>query len=272
MLNFLEQFVHYMCSRCITNIPHHTIQDKTGGRHSHNGEILDLLAQVQPTSDRILAAYHQWQTHTIPRNLQTELARAYNTAGRTVARTSKERAVKLIIDNITDVWIRHGQEQAGAFAPRLPFPDPESRIPIGSMITTHKEDNWFAVDLDSTPFAAFEQHPVELTSGYPWTYTVGLLPMKTFQQYRGTLHHPRDRDHLYARCNIPAKHWVFLYRDFDDYILDAPTQKEMRNTLLNCGVPALHIQEYHRLIQLHRHLREYTTMPYSRGAVPRQKP
>ena len=269
MLNFLEQFVHYMCSRCITNIPHHTIQDKTGGRHSHNGEILDLLAPVPPTSDRILAAYHVWQAHTIPSNLQADLARAYNTAGRTVARTAPERALRTIIDNISDVWIRHGQEQAGAFAPRLPFPDPESRIAIGTMVNDCRDQGWFAIDLDSTPFAAFEQHPVELTSGYPWTYTVGLLPMTTFQRYRGTLHHPADRDHLYARCNIPAKHWVFLYRDFDDCILDAPVQLEMRNCLLNSGAPVIHIDEYRRLIQLYRHLREYTAVPYSRGAVPR---
>lgn len=269
MLNFLQQFVHYMCSRCEGTPPHHREQNKIGGRHSHNGEILDLLDPVPPTSDRILAAFREWQKHDPPANIQAQLAQAYNRGGRVLPATAEERAVKIILDNYTDTWIRHGEEQPGTLSRNAPFPDPHSRIVVGSMVNDHREQNWFAVDLDSTPFQAFEEHTVELTSGYPWTYTVGLLPRQTFLRLRGELHHPHDRDHLYARCNIPAKHWVFLYRAFDAYTLDRESQEGQRQVLWNSGVPAIHITEYRLLTQLVRHLTHYSSLPYSRGAVPR---
>jgi hypothetical protein len=272
MQKFLQQFIHYMCSRCIISIPHHTVQDKTGGRHSHNGEILDLLQPVAPSSDRILSAYRVWQTHAIPRNMQSQLAQAYNCADRVIPATPKERAVKLILDNWSDIWIRHGEEQPGVLAPKAVFPDPDSRWTTGHMVNNHRDQNWFAVDLDSNPFSAFHEHRIELTSGYPWTYTVGLLPYSTFRQANGELQHPQDRDHLYARCNIPARHWVFLYRDFDQYTVDLQQQQAQREVLLNSGIASLHIDEYQSLVQLYKHLTHYTGVSYSRVAEPRKKP
>lgn len=268
MQQFLQQFVHYMCSRCIVSVPYHTLQDKTGGRHSHNGEILDLLAPVPPTSNRILAAYREWCRHNTPVNIQHNLAHAYNNAGRIVPATPKERAVKLILDNYNDTWIRHGEEQPGVLAAQAPFPDPASRWIVGCMINDHRDKNWFAVDLDSTPFAAFDEHTVELTSGFAWTYTVGCIASTTFFKYRGVLHHSKDRDHLYAVCNIPAKHWVFLYRDFDEHTQDLQQQTTQREILLNSNIPSIHIDEYRLLIQLYKHLKHYTSLPYSRGTPP----
>lgn len=250
-------------------MPHHRQQNKAGGRHSHNGEILDLLQSYPPTSDRILAAYHEWQAHRPPRNIQAQIAQAYNRAHRTMPKTAEERAVKIILDNWSDTWIRHGQEQAGDVGPKSVFPDPATRIPVGRAVLTNPGEGWFAVDLDSNPFSAFHEHRVELTSGYPWTYTVGLLPYRTFQLASGELQHPQDRDHLYARCSVPARLWVFLHRDFDHHALDLQTQQSTRTQMLKSDVPALSYSTYTLLVQLRKHLQQYSTVYPSRVAEPR---
>lgn len=273
-LLFLEQFIHYMCSRCIINVPGHSIQDKTGGRHSHNGEILDLLDTVEPNSDRVLAAFHTWQNHSNPVNIQSSLASAYNKQIRSVPRSPVEWAAKSIMDNWNHSWLRHGLEQTelAVYNRRLPWPAPETRIPVGQAVLTAPEHNWFAVDLDRMPFQAFEEHPVEIHSGYSWCYTVGLLPMPWFNRYHGELYHPKDRDHWYARVSVPARYWVYLYRDFDQHTQEPQHQHQARDLMHSSGVPAIHITEYHRLVQLYRHLlNHHSTASCLKGSAQKSR-
>lgn len=264
MKDFLQQFVHYMCSRCIIDVPHHTQQSKTGGRHSHNGEILDLLEPHVPDSNRILAAYREWQTHPTPSNIQQHMAHAYNRGQRVYPRSNTERAVKLILDNINDVWLRHGPETSDPILPRAGFPELQNRWQAGDLVLHQAAQHWFAVDLDSTPFAAFSEHTVELTSGLPWTYTVGLLPYRRFTSAGGVLHHPKDRDHLYAQGQVPARHWVFITREFDEYTQNLQQLQSQRQQLLESNIPHINNQEYNCLIQLYRHLQHYTTVRFTR--------
>ena len=253
-----------MCSRCVITVPHHHLQDKSGGRHSHNGEILDLLAPVAPTGARLLSAYREWQRHRPPKNIQQEIAQAYNRPSQATPETAEERALLRIMDSTDDVWIRHGQEHPGPVSPSAAFPDPQTRYTVGQAVLSDPSAGWYAVDLDSTPWGAFTEHSVELTSGLPWTYTVGLLPYSIFRELGGELQHPEDRDHLYARSSIAAGNWVFLYRDFDQYTVEPLTQAVTRAQLLRSGVPAIHYRTYSVLIQLYRRLREYSTVHPSR--------
>lgn len=270
MNQFLEQFVYYLCSRCVILVPHHQPQPKgTDGRHSHNGEILDLLEPHLPSSDRILSAYRTWQDCDPPADIQAQMAAAYNRGARTTPVNNQERAVKILLDNIADTWIRHGLEHPHPYNRRAAFPDPDSRYWIGNQVRQHREQGWYAVDLDTVPFCAFREHPVEQTSGLPWTYTVGLLPYARFRAYSGKLTHPQDRDHLYARSSIPAREWLFLYRDLDQHTLDLETQTQLRTQMLESGVPALHNTTADLLIQLYRHLRQYSMIHPSRVAEPR---
>lgn len=265
---FLDQFIHYMCSRCVLFIPHHTAQDKDGGKHSHNGEIFKYLGNAPPTSDTILSAYHTWQSHRPPSNIQRELANSYNSRRRTVPRTSVERATRIILDNINDTWIRHGAEQPEhtMYSLRSSFPNHQSRIQVGTQVLEDPASGWFAVDFDRTPFSVFEEHPVENQLGPVWVYTVGLIPLRRFSEYAGQLHHPHDRDHYYAQVNIPGRYWVFLYRDFDEYAQDLNQQEHSRQQMLSSDVPAIHYNEYTKLIQLYRHLMNHSETAHCRSA------
>lgn len=271
---FLDQFIHYMCSRCVISVPYHSIQDKTGGKHSHNGEIFEYLNDTAPSSDAILSAYHTWQSLNPPSNRQRELANSYNTARRTVPRTSVERAAKIILDNIDDTWIRHGAEQPEhtVYSPRQTFPNHQSRISVGTQVLNDPAAGWFAVDFDRTPFGAFTEHPVENHLGPAWVYTVGLTPLRRFSLHSGKLHHPQDRDHYYAQADIAGRYWVFLYRDFDEHAIDLEQQQQSREQMHRSGVAAIHYTEYNKLIQLYRHLKTHSDTALCRVAEPRKKP
>lgn len=259
MRKFLEHLIHYQCSRCITNIPKHKTQDKTGGRHSHNGEFLRLIRGVPCNSDTMLNAYHAWRdlpnlspiaTEGVKGECKQILANATRSKNIPEPRDAEERAIRLIIDHWDQTWIRHGGENLRyvQYEPQQPFPPLKSRYWVGEAVM-NKTSEWFAVDLDCTPFRAFEEHQVELRLGPPWVYIVGLVPERIFQRYSGELLHPKDRDHLYARAQIPTKHWVFLYRDTDEHCEKPDEIHHNMHYLKTSGVPRIHWDDYRLLVR-----------------------
>lgn len=268
MRKFLETFVHYCCSRCIHLVPGHRAQRKRPGNHAHNGEFLRMIHDIQPSSDGFLAAYHAWRD--LPERGPDEyaglkgecralLAEHMRNPTNTQPRDAEERAVRILLDHWDNSYIRHGPEHLWAtdYNTKTRFPTLISRHDIGVAVRAPNSE-WFAVDLDAHPFRAFEEHPVENTQGPPWVYTVGLLPERIFQRFSGELYHPADRDHWYAAVNVPAKYWVFLYRDLDEHALHREEHEQNRHHLKTSGVPRIHYDDYLLLVQAYTHWRNYS--------------
>jgi hypothetical protein len=113
---------------------------------------------------------------------------------------------------------------------------------------------------------------VENNLGPAWVYTVGLIPLQVFMRYKGELYHPQDRDHYYAQVTCPSRYWVFLYKDFDESAIDLQDQQASRDQMHHSNVPAIHITEYQKLIQLYRHLKNHSESAQCRVAEPRKTP
>ena len=263
---FAEQMVYYLCSRCVLHVKHHTAQPKAGGRHSHNGEILAHLGNRLPTAAGIIAAYRHWQSCRPPTNIQAALAAALVQRQLPDNLTAVESAVLRIMQYQGDTWIRHGAEFPTEihYDPESVWPNPNSRHQIGTAVLEHPQHNWFAVDLDSHPFQAFEEHPVENLMGPPWVYTVGLLPYTVFVKRRGQLQHPNDRDHYYAQTVAPASEWLFLYRDLDEHAQDAKQQQQAQQRLIHSGLATMHYADYQWFTQMLRHLTNLARVQNSR--------
>lgn len=263
---FAEQMVHYLCSRCVLHVAHHTAQDKAGGRHSHNGEILQYLSNRAPTAAGIISAYRHWQSVHPPRNIQAGLAAALATRELPKDLTTVESTVLRIMQYQGDTWIRHGAEftEHIEYLADQPWPNRYSRHQIGKAVLTKPGEGWFAVDLDSPPFQAFTEHPVENLMGPPWVYTVGLLPYTVFTKRRGQLQHPDDRDHYYAQVQAPASEWLFLYRDLDKHAQDAKQQQQAQQRLIHSGLACIHYDDYRWFAQMQRHLSNLARVHSSR--------
>lgn len=257
MRKFLEHLLHYQCSRCYTLIPGHRAQPKDGGRHSHNGEFLRLIQGIAPTSDALLGAYHAWRdlpekgrnsTDGIKGECRQTLAQAMRRPQSQEPRDAEESAMRLIVDHWQDTYIRHGGENLRFidYTPTEPFPPMKSRYWVGEAVMAPNSE-WFAVDLDANRFRAFVEHPVENQLGPPWVYIAGFTPMRIFRRYNGELWHPPDRDHYYARCQIPTKHWVFVYREPDEYAENPDAVNHSIQLLKRSGVPRIHWDDYQTL-------------------------
>ena len=250
--------LHYQCSRCYTLIPGHRAQPKgVSGKHSHNGEFLDMIQGVAPTSDAFLAAYHAWRdlpergpnAHAgVKGECKTLLAKAMRNPQDTVPRDAEESAARILIDHWQETYVRHGGENLAVidYDPFEAFPPLSSRYHIGEAVRA-PNSTWFAVDLDRHPFRAFEEHPVELELGPPWVYIVGLTPERIFRKYNLELWHPPDRDHYYASGGIPAKHWVFMYREPDVHCENPDAVQHSIHRLKRSGVPRIHYDDYRTL-------------------------
>lgn len=263
---FAEQMVYYLCSRCVLHVEHHQAQDKHSGRHSHNGEILEHLSSRPPTAAGIITAYRYWQSQRPPADIQAGIAAALVQRQLPANLTAVESAVNLIIQHQTDTWIRHGAEFTTEiqYDPESVWPNPDSRHPIGTAVVENPQHSWFAVDLDSHPFQAFEEHTVENLLGPPWCYTVGLLPYRVFLKRRGQLYHPPDRDHYYAESVAPAREWLFLYRDLDQHAQDPEQQQQAQQRLLRSGLATIHYNDYRWFAQMFRHLTNTARVQNSR--------
>lgn len=263
---FAEQLLYYLCSRCVITVPYHPINKKNDGGHNHNGEILKYLGNRPPSSAGIITAYRYWRSCRPPQNIEAGMAAALATRTLPGTLTPTECAVNLIMQHSTDTWLRHGAEhpQHTYYHSDQPWPDLQSRHSVGSAVMDDPAAGWFAVDLDNHPFQAFVEHPVENHLGPPWSYTVGLLPYREFQRRRGELMHPADRDHLYARAQVPAQCWVFLYRDLDQHAQEPQLQQQAQSRLLTSTVPSIHYDDYVWLTRALRHLNNLARVRPSR--------
>lgn len=248
---FLEQFIYYCCSRCVLGVQGHPIQRNKGdGRHAHNGEILPHLAGVEPTADRIIAAYQRWcAVNKI--HCEEKIARAYTQGQPSATDDPTMAAVRMIFEYEHSTWLRHGLELPNQhrYGSGEPFPPMNSRHRVG--IGGHSE-YLYAVDTDRWPFRAFDEHPVENCMGPPWVYTTGVLPLERFS---GSLRQLADRDHYYAYGTELEDRWLYLYRELDEHAQDPLDQNRARDALLASNLPRIHWEEYSRLETLIRHLR-----------------
>jgi hypothetical protein len=188
-------------------------------------------------------------------NCEQELAHALQHPGKITAQTPIERAINLILCSADDVWLRHGAEQPEhtTYDTRQPWPELRTRISVGAAMQDPRT-GWFAVDLDRYPFRGFAEHPVETVSGYPWSYIVGLLPVRRFRNRGGSLWQPSDRDHYYARGTVTAGEWLFLWREFDEHTQDLHTQEHARARLWDSGAAQISWEELQQFTHAWHHL------------------
>lgn len=214
---FLKLFVYYLCSRCEQGAHHHEPQEipDGSGNHCHNGEILHLLDPVNPAPYRLFAAFNEYQRHDPPAYIHAQLAQAYNTATPHRKRTNPilERSVEYVLANTRRTWLKHGCEQPEEmhYEKNAAFPPLHTRSHVGSMGTTHRDAQAFAVDTDTWPFLTCSTHPLDSTA--PWGYISGYIPLTRFS---GELLQPADRDHYYARGEVPTHQWLFVYKDIPE--------------------------------------------------------
>jgi hypothetical protein len=260
MRKFLEHLLHYQCARCYPHIPRHPTQDKTGGRHSHNGEFWRMTQGIAPSSDALLAAYQAWlnrpdlterSTDGVKGECRQQLAAAMRRPGRIEPQDAEQRALRILVDHWDSTYIRHGPESLRQvdYDPNQPFPPLASRYYVGEAVMA-PNSQWYAVDLDRPPFRVFEEHVVELSLGPPWVYIAGFTPVKIFHRGGGELFHPQDRDHYYARSQVLTRHWVFLYREPDDSCEQPDAVWESIHRLKRSGVPRIHHDDYNFLVRV----------------------
>jgi hypothetical protein len=260
---FLNLFTHYMCSRCEGCPPYHTEQDNTdgSGRHSHNGEILNHWQGAAPTGLRILSAYRYYSSIPHPSNIQRGLAKAYNTPNnRGISKQPYAVAAQRLLDAPDLMYLRHGIEQPSLadYKPDATFPPEHSRHHIGEYgLGRGRELQRYAVDMDTPPFVTCTAHRGDRETHQPWADVAGYISIRDFRRLGGTLHKPRDRDHLYAHGSIAAQHWTYIYRDIPS-TEDRADRLQALTQLRNSGLPALHEQTLHRLFKLRTLLHNYS--------------
>lgn len=233
------------------------------GRHGHNGEIYTWLSAAAPNSRRILSAALAVLGRS-PVNLQETIARAYNSPVSSTVLQSRlaepwHRAVAQLIDYRSSVWIKHGIElpelisQQPLYQLGVPYPPMITRQFTGQMVCMDPDMGFYAVELDSMPFANCADHDAGF--GSPWAYVAGYIPVQVFHQLGGSLHRPPDRDHLYALSDIPGDSWVFVHRPFGPVVENSSAQKSALNQLLNsglCVIPQETVDLTHQLLHLLR--------------------
>lgn len=228
--SFVNLFMYYLCSRCERGALHHVNQQKTGGAHAHNGEILPYLQGAKPDSLRILSAYNYYTQHTKPTNIYAGMANAYNRPTRYDPNRTQHRpamAAKQLMDHRHSTWIRHGIEhtQLAQYNINELYPQSITRFDVGNSVTNKNRDlDQYAIDMDRFPFQGCGVHPGDRTTGQPWSYVAGYIPFEKFAALNGTLYNPIDRDHLYAHSKINTQHWCFVYDDFDNSVHNSPGQ------------------------------------------------
>lgn len=237
---FLQLMIYYMCSRCEQGAPHHTGQHipDNSGAHQHNGEILHLLQPVPPAPHRLFAAYNEYLKHNPPAYIHAQLAHAYNVSTPNRSRTHDvlERTVEYLLMNTRRTWIKHGCEQPEfmTYHRDAVFPPLDTRSHVGSMGTTQRDLNAFAVDTDSWPFDTCSTHSVDQSA--PWGYISGYIPIN---RLHGQLHQPPDRDHYYAVAQIPTHQWLFVY---DDIPSDQQALHNNLQEIQECNLMHIHKQ------------------------------
>lgn len=241
--HFVHLFTHYLCSRCRQDQLHPHQPDLGQGLHGHNGEIYQWLLPAAPNSRRILSA--ALAVADCPQvNLQQRIARAYNSPVNTALVQQRisapwRSAVERLIDYRSSVWIKHGVEMPSdaAYQCGAAYPPVDTRQFIGHMVTQLEDQGFYAVELDTVPFAVCADHDARF--GSPWAYVAGYIPVQRFHQLRGSLHRPPDRDHLYAAGHIAADEWTFVYRPFGAVVADPAGQRSALNALLASGLPVV---------------------------------
>lgn len=254
--DFLDLFIHYMCSRCRIGAGTETPQDTTdgSGRHAHNGEILAWIKPVEPNSLRILSAYAAYCHAGRTRQLQYIFANAYNRPSlKTLRHTPETVAAQRILDHKSETWIRHGIERPKYMDytnPQLMYPPKDTRYDIGDSVRKHTDENRYAIDLDRWPFTTCSEHKLDQQTGAPWAFTAGYLPISVFKKLQGTLHTAADRDHLYASSNIPAIEFTYIIWDFGTRVNQLHEQRAAQEQLLHNGLPTIHIRTTRKLYEL----------------------
>lgn len=267
---FLDLFLHYMCSRCVYLAGDETAQPvpRGSGRHSHNGEILDHLRWAEPTSDRLISAYAVYLAAPQARDLAVSFAQAYNRPAKPsrLPQSPELMAVRRILDHREETWIRHGIEHPHTVDFELLaehntlFPPPDSRYEVGDQTTGRKRSlNRYAVDLDRLPFTGCSEHRVDWDTGAPWAYTAAYTPASVYAGYRGVFYTSPDRDHLYADRCIPVHEWIHVLWDIPART-DSRHMQRNQQQIRSSTLPHIHIRTLRRLCQLINTLTAYSSV------------
>ena len=235
---FLQSFIYLLCSRCEAGAFDPLYQPQKvepgSGSHCHNGELADLLGAHPPSIERIGSAYLSY----LADGSINSIARGYNNPAHVkkllgTIPDPEFRALVRLHTHRDDTWLRHGLEHVEfapeAYRPLVPYPPKDSRFAVGNMLN---EQNWsqgyYAVDVDRWPFVGCTDHWIDDDCGQPWAYVAGYIPLQTHVKYHGTIHNTPDRDHYYARAEIPAEQWTFIWRQIPNR---AVKRKEQQTAL-----------------------------------------
>lgn len=244
---------------------YHTPQDTTdgSGRHAHNGEILQYLQPAAPTGSRLIHAYHAYAKHTEPKNIQHELASAYNNPLPATADHAQLVALQRFVDQHNSAWIRHGIElpERADYSSNTVYPDPSTRHDIGEQVQgKNRSLNRYAVDLERWPFVTCSNHRLDRETHAPWYSIAGYISVQDFAKLLGEIHHSEDRDHLYCSSNIPTHAWTFVIRTPDPRNPQRRALLQNIETIRTANIPYLMQQQLTDLTALVTHLQNHAAV------------
>ena len=126
-------------------------------------------------------------------------------------------ALKLIVDNMDDVWIRHGPEKICRMYK-------ESDLYPIEHWSSNKDKDFWSIEVRKLPF--YGTMPVQ-HNYFPW----GVLPLSEFRKFNGKIEPMPNRDHCGAKAKIPLKNWIFLLsEDLPDYKVNEKHHELMKHS------------------------------------------
>lgn len=121
------------------------------------------------------------------------------------------RILQYLYSMRSSVFLRHGVEtyRFGQYTPRSFFPDSSDLQPFAAAVG----HGAYAVDTDTPPFLGCSMHSLRYGSDgiNPWVFCAGYISLDRFQHFDGKILKFDNREHFYAKSDIPIEEWIFIW-------------------------------------------------------------
>lgn len=219
--NYLNLLMFYLCPRCGGETlqwhpPDSTMtREKNAGGFHHKGAFINALEgkghwSASDIIEATSSVYRSVDKEKVP--LENEFIASLDAEAPPAPSTeSFFRGLRRLAEYSHETFIRHGVERPrfADYRNGASFPTKGSQHEWGFVY----ERGVYAIDTDVVPFNGCSSHYLRggVDRTFAWSYCAGYIPLSLFQERGGKLIKTDEREHYYAKSEIPVEEWIFVW-------------------------------------------------------------